>query len=194
MQQLVGISRISRELNIETYLLREWEKREWLAAVLKDHEQNNQCVYDDKQVERIKFIWSIIQEQRKKGFKRTDIQEVEEKLLDKFGGMVKPIESNITVHPGSIDQIIELIQTQNKKIIQLESIVSKQDNLPDYSEKLQEIREELEASKKREKKQEQTIDDMNKKLQKAVNFIMDMEEKQENKSKKKSLWNKLFKK
>jgi len=194
MQKLVGISRISKELNIETHLLREWEKREWLGDVLKDPEQNNQRVYDDEQVERIKFIWSIIQEQRKKGFKRTDIQEVEEKLLDKFGGMVKPIESNITVHPGSIDQIIELIQTQNKKIIQLESIVSKQDNLPDYSEKLQEIREELEASKKREKKQEQTIDDMNKKLQKAVNFIMDMEEKQENKSKKKSLWNKLFKK
>src|SRR5699024_4991452 len=108
MQKLVGISRISKDLNIETHLLREWEKRDWLGDVLKDPEQNNQRVYDDEQVERIEFIWSIIQEQRKNGLKRTDIQEVEEKLLDKFGGMVEPIENNITVHSGSVDQIIEL--------------------------------------------------------------------------------------
>jgi DNA-binding transcriptional MerR regulator len=187
-----GISRISKELNIETHLLREWEKRHWLGDVLKDPEQNNQRVYDDEQVERIKFIWAIIQEQRKKGFKRTDIQEVEEKLLDKFGGMVKPIENNITVHPGSMDQVVELIQVQNKKISQLESTVSKQANLPDNSEALQEIKEELEASKKREKKQEQVIEDMNEKLQKAVNFIMEMEEKQQNVPKKKTFWTKIF--
>jgi len=192
MQSLVGISRISKELNIETHLLREWEKRDWLGDVLKDPDQNNQRVYDDEQVERIKFIWSIIQEQRKKGFKRTDIQKVEEKLLNKFGGMVEPIESNITVHPGSIDQIIELIQTQNKKITQLESIVLKQDNLPDHSEKLQEIREELKEAKKREEKQEQIINDMNEKLQKAINLIIDMEEKQKNEPKKKSFWSKIF--
>src|SRR5699024_7578482 len=152
-------------LNIETHLLREWEKRDWLGDVLKDPEQNNQRVYDDEQVERIEFIWSIIQEQRKNGLKRTDIQEVEEKLLNKFGGIVEPVENNITVHSGSVDQIVELIQMQNKKITHLESVVSEQGNLlPDNSETLQEIKKELEASKKREEKQEQTIEDINEKL------------------------------
>jgi len=193
MQKLVGISRISKDLNIETHLLREWEKRDWLGDVLKDPEQNNQRVYDDEQVERIEFIWSIIQEQRKNGLKRTDIQEVEEKLLNKFGGIVEPVENNITVHSGSVDQIVELIQMQNKKITHLESVVSEQGNLlPDNSETLQEIKKELEASKKREEKQEQTIEDINEKLQKAVNFIMDIEERQKDEPKKKSLWNKIF--
>src|SRR5699024_10290601 len=97
---MIGISRISKELNIGTHVLREWEKRNWLGEVLKDPEQNNQRIYDEEQVERIKFIWSISQEQRKKGLKRTDIQEVEEKLLDKFGGMGETIENKMTVHPG----------------------------------------------------------------------------------------------
>ena len=190
---MIGISRISKELNIETHLLREWEKRNWLGEVLKDPEQNNQRIYDDEQVERIKFIWSIIQEQRKKGLKRTDIQEVEEKLLDKFGGMVETIENKMTVHPGSVDEIIELIRMQNKKISHLESVVSKQENLlPDNSETLQEIKEELAASKNQEEKQEKVIEDMNEKLQKAVNFIMDMEEKQQDDFKKKSFWSKIF--
>jgi len=190
---MIGISRISKELNIETHLLREWEKRNWLGEVLKDPEQNNQRIYDDEQVERIKFIWSIIQEQRKKGLKRTDIQEVEEKLLDKFGGMVETIENKMTVHPGSVDEIIELIRMQNKKISHLDSVVSKQENLlPDNSETLQEIKEELAASKNQEEKQEKVIEDMNEKLQKAVNFIMDMEEKQQDDFKKKSFWSKIF--
>src|SRR5699024_720720 len=110
-----------------------------------------------------------------------------------FGGMVEPIENNMTVHPGSVDEIVELIRMQNKKISHLESAVSKQGNLlPDNSEALQEIKEELAASQKREEKQEQVIEDMNEKLQKAVNFIMDMEERQQNQPKKKSFWRKIF--
>lgn len=187
-----GISRVSKELNIETHLLRDWEKRNWLGDVLKDPEQNNQRVYDDEQVERIKFIWSVIQDQRQKGFKRTDIQEVEEKLLDKFGGMVKPYENNITIRPGSIDQIVELIQMQNNKIAHLESVIADQKNLsPDHTNELQEIQKELHASKKREEKQAQTVDEMNEKLQKAVDVILKLEDNQE-KQKKKSFWSKIF--
>ena len=186
---MVVISRISKMLNIETHLLREWEKRDWLGDVLKDPEQNNQRIYDDEQVERIKFIWSIIQEQRKKGLKRTDIKEVDSKLLDEFGGMVEPIKNNITVHPGSMEQIIELIQMQNKKISHLESVVSEQQNLiPNNSKELQEIKDQLVESKTREEKQKQTIEDMNEKLQKAVDFIIETEEKQN----KKTFWDKIL--
>src|SRR5699024_5805133 len=179
---MIGIGKLSKELNIDTHLLREWEKRDWLGDVLKDPEQNNQRVYNEEHVERIKFIWDIIQEQRKKGFKRTDIKEVEVKLLEHFGGMVQPVERNIAVRPGSMEQMIELIQMQNKKIDHLESIVMQQEKmLPGNLEKLREVQEELEASKKREENQQETMNEMNVKLQQAVDTMTEMK-KQDRKS------------
>src|SRR5699024_5869124 len=141
----------------------------------------------------IKFIWDIIQEQRKKGFKRTDIKEVEAKLLEHFGGMVQPVETNIAVRPGSMEQMIELIQMQNKKIDHLESIVTKQDKLlPGNLEKLKEVQEELEASKKREENQQEMMNKMNEKLQQAVDTMNEMEKQQKKVQEKKSFWSKIF--
>jgi len=190
---MIGIGKLSKELNIDTHLLREWEKRDWLGDVLKDPEQNNQRVYNEEQVERIKFIWDIIQEQRKKGFKRTDIKEVEAKLLEHFGGMVQPIETNIAVRPGSMEQMIELIQMQNKKINHLESIVTQQEKmLPGNLEKLQEVQEALEASKKREENQQETMNEMNVKLQQAVETMTEMKKQQQEAQEKKSFWRRMF--
>src|SRR5699024_1024691 len=190
---MIGIGKLSKELNIDTHLLREWEKRDWLGDVLKDPEQNNQRVYNEEQVERIKFIWHIIQEQRKKGFKRTDIQEVEAKLLAICGGMVQPVETDITVRPGAMEQMIELIQMQNKKIDHLESIVKQQEKLlPGNLGKLQEVQKELEASKQREENQQETMDEMNKKLQQAVDTMKEMEKQQKEVQEKKSFWSKIF--
>lgn len=186
-----GISRVSKELDIETHLLRDWEKRNWLGEVIKDPEQNNQRVYDDEQIERIKFIWLIIQEQRKKGLKRTDIKEVEEKLTDKFGGMIEPLQSNMTVPPRSAEQIIELIQTQNSKIAHLESIILQQQaQIPSNLEEYNNIQKELEEAKKREEKQAETIDNMEQKIQESINLISEM--KKEQKEKKKSFWHRIF--
>src|SRR5699024_576141 len=190
---MIGIGKLSKELNIDTHLLREWEKRDWLGDVLKDPEQNNQRVYSDEQVERIKFIWDIIQEQRKKGFKRTDIKEVEAKLLEHFGGMVQPVETNIAVRPGSMEQMIEIIQMQNKKIDHLESIVTQQDKLlPGNLERLKEVQEELKASKKREENQQEMMNEMNEKLQQAVDTMNEMEKQQKEVQEKKSFWSKIF--
>jgi len=190
---MIGIGKLSKELNIDTHLLREWEKRDWLGDVLKDPEQNNQRVYSDEQVERIKFIWDIIQEQRKKGFKRTDIKEVEAKLLEHFGGMVQPVETNIAIRPGSMEQMIELIQMQNKKIDHLESIVTQQDKLlPGNLEKLKEVQEELEASKQREENQQEMMNEMNEKLQQAIDTMNEMEKQQKEVQEKKSFWSKIF--
>src|SRR5699024_8615154 len=156
-------------------------------------EQNNQRVYNEEQVERIKFIWDIIQEQRKKGFKRTDIKEVEAKLLEHFGGMVQPVETNIAVRPGSMEQMIELIQMQNKKIDHLESIVTQQEKmLPGNLERLKEVQEELEASKKREEDQREAMYEMNEKLQQAVDTMEEIKEQQKEVQEKKSFWSKVF--
>ncbi|UYB50291.1 MerR family transcriptional regulator (plasmid) [Lysinibacillus capsici] len=81
----IPISRLAKELNLEAYQLREWEKRGWLGEVVKDPRQNQQRVYTEEQVERIQLIAETIQAQRAIGIKRTDFEEVEARLLEQFG-------------------------------------------------------------------------------------------------------------
>ena len=154
---LAPISRVTKELNLEAHQLREWEKRDWLGDVLKDPDNNNQRVYTQEQVERIEFIRDAIAEQREKGFKRTDLQQIEAKLLDRFGGEIKKIDTEIMVHPNSMEQIVELIQLQNKKIMELQEIIIQQQQreLPepvDHSETLSQVQNELKFSAEREEK------------------------------------------
>ncbi|AUD15076.1 hypothetical protein CXF77_16170 [Planococcus sp. MB-3u-09] len=82
----IPISRLVKELNLEAHQLREWEKRDWLGEVIKDPRQNHQRVYTEEQIECIEMIAQTIQNQRVKGIKRTNFEEVEAKLLDRFGG------------------------------------------------------------------------------------------------------------
>lgn len=190
--KMIGISTVSRDFRIKPHTLREWEKREWLGDVLKDPDKNNQRIYTQDQVERIKFIQNVIEEQQKKGMKRTNLEEVEEKLVEEFGGMVKPVQTGVVMHPNSVDQFTELLQLQNRKIMELETLILEQQKLfpSDTSKNLEEIKKELIESKKREEKTEQIIADMNEKLQKSVDFIIKMEE---NESEKKTFWKRLFK-
>ncbi|MBC9721091.1 MAG: MerR family transcriptional regulator [Lactobacillus sp.] len=154
---LVPISRITKEIGIEAYQLREWEKRDWLGDVLKDPENNNQRVYTEEQMKRIQLINELIQEQRKKGIKRTDLQAIEEKLLDRFGGEVKKMDSEVMVHPNSLEQMVEMIALQQKMIIQMQQQLEKlqQKELPapvDYSEMLSEMKNQLKFSEEREER------------------------------------------
>ena len=154
---LVPIGKISKELSIETHQLREWEKRSWLGDVLKDPDNNNQRVYTEEQLKRIHLIHETIQAQREKGIKRTDFAEVEERLLDQFGGEVIKIETEMMIHPGSLDQMLELITLQNKKIAELQEMIQNQPkfNLPepvDHTEQFEELKNELKFSQEREEK------------------------------------------
>ncbi|MFD1032169.1 hypothetical protein [Metaplanococcus flavidus] len=53
--------------------------------------------------------------QRAKGIKRTDFEEVEAKLLERFGGEVKRMDTDLVVAPQSLNQIVELLMGQNQK-------------------------------------------------------------------------------
>ena len=110
----IPISRLVKELPLEAHQLREWEKRGWLGEVVKDPRQNQQRVYTEEQVERIQLIADTIQAQREKGIKRTDLAEVEAKLLERFGGEVKRIDTDLVVAPQSLNQIVELLMGQNR--------------------------------------------------------------------------------
>lgn len=151
----IPISRLVKELNLEAHQLREWEKRDWLGKVVKDPRQNHQRVYTEEQVERIQLIAETIQAQRVKGIKRTDFEEVEAKLLDRFGGEVKRIDTDLMVAPQSLNQIVELLMGQNQKISDLQQLMQQQPKpqLPDpvdHTEILADLKNELKKSQERE--------------------------------------------
>jgi hypothetical protein len=60
-------------------------------------------------VDRIQIIAETIQAQKAKGIKRTDFKEVEAKLLERFGGEVKRVDSDLVVASQSLNQIVELL-------------------------------------------------------------------------------------
>ena len=150
----IPISRLVKELNLEAHQLREWEKRDWLGEVVKDPRQNQQRVYTEEQVERIQLIAEAIQAQRAKGIKRTDFEEVEAKLLDRFGGEVKRIDTDLVVAPQSLNQIVELLIGQNQKISELQQLIQQpKQQLPDpidHTEVLSDLKNELKKSQERE--------------------------------------------
>ncbi|WP_282021159.1 MerR family transcriptional regulator [Planomicrobium okeanokoites] len=151
----IPISLIVKELNLEAYQLREWEKRDWLGEVLKDPMQNHQRVYTEEQVERIQLIAETIQAQRAKGIKRTHLEEVETRLLERFGGEVKPMNTDLQVSPQSIQQVVELLMGQNQKIHDLQQLMEQQpkNQLPnpvDHTEVLTDMKNELKKSQERE--------------------------------------------
>lgn len=151
----IPISRLVKELPLEAHQLREWEKRGWLGEVVKDPRQNQQRVYTEEQVERIQLIADTIQAQREKGIKRTDLAEVEAKLLERFGGEVKRIDTDLVVSPQSLNQIVELLMGQNQKINELQQLMHQQpkQHLPDpvdHTEVLADMKNELKKSQERE--------------------------------------------
>lgn len=172
---LAPISKITRQFEIEPHQLREWEKRGWLGDVLKDPDSNNQRVYTEHQVKRIQLIHETIKKQREKGIKRTDIEEVEHNLLEEFGGEITKRESEVIVHPNTMENMVELIRLQQKMILQLQDQVKemKEKELPvpvDHSEHLESIRQELKFSAEREEK----LIDLIKELQDDVERLKEM--------------------
>ncbi|MGM0898102.1 MAG: hypothetical protein ACQEV0_09385 [Bacillota bacterium] len=106
-------------------------------------------------MERIQLIADTIQVQREKGIKRTDLAEVEAKLLERFGGEVKRIDTDLVVPPQSLNQIVELLMGQNQKINELQQLMHQQpkQKLPDpvdYTEVLADMKNELKKSQERE--------------------------------------------
>lgn len=150
----IPISRLVKELNLEAHQLREWEKRDWLGEVVKDPRQNHQRVYTEEQVERVQLIAETIQAQRVKGIKRTDFEEVEAKLLERFGGEVKRIDTDLVVAPQSLNQIVELLMGQNQKISELQQFMQQPkqqlSDPVDHTEVLADMKNELKKSQERE--------------------------------------------
>lgn len=138
---MIPISKITKELDIKPHQLREWEKRGWLGTekVIKDPDNNGQRIYNEEQIERIRFINEEIIQQKKKGITRTDIAEMDAKLLDKFGGEVTPIEKKeIMIHTTSVEDMTKLIIDLSKKVSDLEEKLSAVDKKTDQVLKVQE--------------------------------------------------------
>jgi DNA-binding transcriptional MerR regulator len=190
------ISKITKDLNIKPHQLHKWEERGWLGyqPVLKDPGHNGQRVYSEEQLQRIHVIYDNIEDQRKRGMKRTNLTEVEAVLLEKFGGEVTRIEKEeVMVLPSSIETLMELMRNQNKKIAELQETVERLEQnkleLKDHTPALDEMKKKLENSEEREEKLllligqlKEDIEDMKK--QQSPSVLTDKEEKQ-------SLWQRL---
>lgn len=83
---LISIGEVAKQLNISEGMLREWEKKGFLGNVAQI---DNKRMYDEEQLERIRFINQEIQEQRKKGWQRTNYRLIEDAMTDKFGGEIR---------------------------------------------------------------------------------------------------------
>lgn len=153
------ISKIIKELHIKPHQLHKWEERGWLGyhPVLKDPEHNGQRVYSEEQIQRIRVIHENIEDQRKRGIKRTSMSEVEEVLLEKFGGEVTRIQKEESmVLPSSVEALMELMRNQNEKIMQMQETVERlQQNkieVKDHTPALEEMKKKLDDSEQREEK------------------------------------------
>ena len=125
----IGIGKIAKELNVKHHVLHTWENRGWLGytPVLKDPENNNQRVYSEEQLERIRFIHGLIEAQRARGVKRTDIAEVEQALLDKYGGEITKMQEEATLLPSTVDEFHHLLLQNNKMLADMADQLKKSD-------------------------------------------------------------------
>ncbi|MGY3316894.1 DNA-binding transcriptional MerR regulator [Peribacillus simplex] len=112
------INDIVREYNIEHHILRNWEDKGYLGVVDRDFQHGR--MYDPEQVERILFIQSVVEEQKKRGLKRTDFKNVEHKLFEKFGGMVEVKPTSIPATPEAFTNLLVRLEKQDKQIEQLQ--------------------------------------------------------------------------
>lgn len=178
----VGIGRVVKELGVKPHALHTWENRGWLGyePVLKDPENNNQRVYSEAQLERIRFIHALIEDQRGRGIKRTDIAEVEQALLEKYGGEITKIPEEATLLPSTVDEFHHLLLQNNKMLADMADQLKKRDEqmvemMAQHEKEKAELQNEMKLFKE--------------KLDVAVDYIQKQEAKEQEK---KGLWRKLF--
>lgn len=178
----IGIGKVVKELGVKPHVLHTWESRGWLGyePVLKDIDNNNQRVYSEEQLERIRFIHALIEDQRQQGIKRTDIGAVEQALLDKFGGEITTIQEEATLLPSTVDEFHHLLLQNNKMLGDMADQLKKRDEemlalMAQHEKEKAELQNEMQLFKE--------------KLDVAVDYIQKQEAKE---AEKKGLWQRLF--
>lgn len=124
------IAEVQKELEIENrHVLYDWEKRGWLGSepVVKDPDNNSARLYTEEQIRRIELIKNKIDTYRENGIQRLQkvhFQEIEQDLLETFGGEVK--EMNQQLPDATSSEMMNFIQKQNMLI---QTLVNKVEHL-----------------------------------------------------------------
>lgn len=183
----IGIGRVTKELGIKPHMLHKWEERGWLGyePVLKDPEANNQRVYSKEQLERIRFIHGLIEDQRERGNKRTDFSEVEKALLETFGGELIPVKEETSLLPSTVDEFHHLMLQNNKMLGEMMDEHRKAQEA--MSKKLDDVLLRFEETESEKEKLENELRLLKDKLDIAVDYIQKQEQEE-----KKGFWKKLF--
>lgn len=115
------IGDVTKEFGIESHTLRNWEDRGLIGDVEQDFVHGR--MYNEEQIERIKTIQEVINAQREKGMKRTDYREVEDVLLDRFGGLVVERQENIPATPETFINLLKKLEKQEQANEQLKELL-----------------------------------------------------------------------
>ncbi|KZE36856.1 hypothetical protein AV656_13825 [Bhargavaea cecembensis] len=115
------IGDVTKEFGIESHTLRNWEDRGLIGDVEQDFVHGR--MYNDEQIERIRTIQEVINAQREKGMKRTDYREVEDVLLDRFGGLVVERQENIPATPETFINLLKKLEKQEQANEQLKELL-----------------------------------------------------------------------
>lgn len=115
------IGDVTKEFGIESHTLRNWEDRGLIGDVEQDFVHGR--MYTDEQIERIRTIQEVITAQREKGMKRTDYREVEDILLDRFGGMIVERQENIPATPETFINLLKKLEKQEQANEQLKELL-----------------------------------------------------------------------
>jgi DNA-binding transcriptional MerR regulator len=115
------IGDVTKEFGIESHTLRNWEDRGLIGDVEQDFVHGR--MYNEEQIERIRTIQEVINAQREKGMKRTDYREVEDVLLDRFGGLVVERQENIPATPETFINLLKKLEKQEQANEQLKELL-----------------------------------------------------------------------
>ncbi|MCW1928645.1 MerR family transcriptional regulator [Bhargavaea beijingensis] len=115
------IGDVTKEFNIESHTLRNWEDRGLIGDVEQDFVHGR--MYNEEQIERIRTIQEVINAQRERGMKRTDYREVEDVLLDRFGGLVVERQENIPATPETFINLLKKLEKQEQANEQLKELL-----------------------------------------------------------------------
>lgn len=139
---------------------------------LKDWDNKGQRIYNEHQIERSRFIHQELQRQKEQGINRMDIEEMNAKLLDEFGGEITTIEKReMFSFPGIDEKTAKLILNLSRKVFELEEqLASKMSSLEEeistMNQKTDQILLNQEAEKKRiEQRDHALMESLNKTLE-----------------------------
>ena len=184
------IREVATLFDITDRKLHQWEKDGYLGVVERDGSSRNRRIYDEEQIERIRFLIQLMKEQEELGHQRLEKEFVLQRLTEEFGGEVRRVGQQEVLDLSSfMNKLFSIIEQQNQNIVRLEkkidSLTECEQLVPndytkelydirksindfpkptDHTDELETIKQQLQVSSHREQELQQTVKSLEDKL------------------------------